>query len=84
VLLMTCKALAYSISLAGFPGGPIFPGMFVGVVGGVELSHLPGLPLIAGAAIGIGAITAGMLQLPLTAALLTTLFLGTDGSRRCR
>jgi H+/Cl- antiporter ClcA len=79
VLLMTCKALAYSISLAGFRGGPIFPGMFVGAAGGMALSHLPGLPLIAGAAIGTGAMTAGMLQLPLTAVLITTLFLGTDG-----
>ena len=35
--------------------------------------------MIAGAAIGIGAMTAGMLQLPITAVLLTTLFLGTDG-----
>ena len=43
------------------------------------MSHLPGLPMIAGAAIGIGAMTAGMLQLPITAVLLTTLFLGTDG-----
>jgi H+/Cl- antiporter ClcA len=79
VLLMACKGLAYSICLAGFRGGPIFPGMFVGAVGGMALSHLPGLPMIAGAAIGIGAMTAGMLQLPMTAVLLTTLFLGTDG-----
>ena len=35
--------------------------------------------MIAGAAIGIGAMTAGMLQLPITVVLLTTLFLGTDG-----
>jgi H+/Cl- antiporter ClcA len=35
--------------------------------------------MIAGAAIGIGAMTAGMLQLPITAVLVTTLFLGTDG-----
>ncbi len=79
VLLLACKALAYSISLAAFRGGPIFPGMFVGAAGGIALSHLPGLPTIAGAAIGIGAMTAGMLQLPITAVLLTTLFLGTDG-----
>ena len=79
VLLLVCKALAYSISLAGFRGGPIFPSMFIGAVGGMALSHLPGLPLIAGAAIGIGAMTAGMLQLPITAVLITTLFLGTDG-----
>ncbi len=79
VLLLACKALAYSISLASFRGGPTFPGMFVGAVGGIALSHLPGLPVVAGAAIGIGAMTAGMLQLPITAVLITTLFLGTDG-----
>jgi H+/Cl- antiporter ClcA len=53
--------------------------MFIGAAGGMALSHLPGLPMIAGAAIGIGAMTAGMLQLPITAVLLTTLFLGSDG-----
>jgi H+/Cl- antiporter ClcA len=79
VLLMVCKALAYSIALSSFRGGPTFPGMFVGAAGGIALSHLPGLPMIAGAAIGIGAMTAGMLRLPITAVLLTTLFLGTDG-----
>ena len=79
VLLLVCKALACSISLSSFRGGPTFPGMFVGAAGGIALSHLPGLPMIAGAAIGIGAMTAGMLQLPITAVLLTTLFLGTDG-----
>jgi H+/Cl- antiporter ClcA len=79
VLLLVCKALAYSISLAGFRGGPTFPGMFIGAVGGIAMSHLPGLPVVAGAAIGIGAMTAGMLQLPITAVLITTLFLGTDG-----
>ena len=79
VLLVTCKALAYAIALAGFRGGPTFPAMFIGAAGGIALSHLPGLPLIAAAAIGIGAMTAGMLQLPITAVLITTLFLGTDG-----
>jgi len=79
VLLTVCKALAYAISLSGFRGGPTFPGMFVGAAGGIALSHLPGLPMIAGAAIGIAAMTAAMLQLPLTSVLLTTLFLGTDG-----
>jgi len=79
VLLTACKALAYSISLSGFRGGPTFPGMLVGAAGGIALSHLPGLPMIAGAAIGIAAMTAGMLQLPITAVLLTTLFLGVNG-----
>lgn len=79
VLLLACKALAYAVALSSFRGGPTFPGMFLGAAGGIALSHLPGLPMIAGVAIGIGAMTAGMLQLPVTAVLLTTLFLGTDG-----
>ena len=79
VLLVVCKGLAYSLSLCSFRGGPTFPAMFIGAAGGIALSHLPGLPMIAGAAIGIGAMTAGMLQLPMTAVLITTLFLGTDG-----
>ncbi len=79
VLLVVCKALAYSLSLSAFRGGPIFPGMFIGAAGGIALSHLPGLPMIAGAALGIGAMTVAMLRLPLTAVLLTTLFLQADG-----
>src|SRR5690348_15763853 len=79
VLLVVCKRLAYSLALCSFRGGPTFPGMFIGAAGGMALSHLAGLPVITGAAIGIGAMTVGMLQLPITAVLLTTLFLGTDG-----
>lgn len=79
LLLLACKGLAYVCSLSSFRGGPIFPSMFLGAAGGIALSHLPGLPLVAGAAIGIGAMTAGILRLPLTSVLMTTLFLGADG-----
>jgi H+/Cl- antiporter ClcA len=79
VLLMVCKGIAYAIALSSFRGGPTFPAMFIGAAGGLALSHLPGLPLVAGAAIGIGAMTAGMLQLPMTAVLLAALVFGTDG-----
>jgi H+/Cl- antiporter ClcA len=79
VLLVACKGAAYALSLSAFRGGPVFPGMFIGTAGGIALSHLPGLPVIAGAAIGIGAVTVAMLRLPLTAVLLTTLFLQDDG-----
>ncbi|HEY8319467.1 MAG TPA: chloride channel protein [Amnibacterium sp.] len=79
LLLLLCKGLAYVASLSAFRGGPTFPAMFIGAAAGIALSHLPGLGLIAGAAIGIGAVTAGMLRLPFTAVLLTTLFLGSDG-----
>ena len=79
VLLVACKALAYVLSLSSFRGGPVFPGMFIGAAGGIALSHLPGLPMIAGAAMGTAAVTAAMLGLPLTAVLLTVIFLQADG-----
>jgi H+/Cl- antiporter ClcA len=79
LLLIACKGLAYSVSLSGFRGGPVFPSLFLGAAGGMLLSHLPGLPLVAGVAMGIGAMCAVMLQLPLTSVLLATLLLGSDG-----
>jgi H+/Cl- antiporter ClcA len=79
LLLLVCKSLAYGLSLSGFRGGPTFPGMFLGAAGGMALAHLPGLPMVAGLGMGIGAMTCAMLGLPLTAVLLTTLFLGPDG-----
>jgi H+/Cl- antiporter ClcA len=78
VLLVVCKGLAYSVSLSGFRGGPVFPSMFIGAAGGIALSHLPGLPMIAGAAMGIGAMCAVMLGLPLTSVLLAAVFLQAD------
>jgi hypothetical protein len=78
VLLLACKGLAYAVSLSSFRGGPIFPAMFLGAVGGVVLSHLPGLELVPGVAMGIGAMTAVMLQLPLTSVLLPALLLRPD------
>jgi H+/Cl- antiporter ClcA len=79
LLLLVCKGLAYGVSLSGFRGGPTFPAMFLGAVGGVALSHLPGLPLVYGVAMGIGAMTVVMLRLPLTSVLLATVLLSSDG-----
>jgi H+/Cl- antiporter ClcA len=79
VLLLACKGAGYAIALSGFRGGPTFPAMFIGAAGGIALSHAPGLPVVPGAAIGIGAMAAAMLRLPMTSVLLTTLFLGSDG-----
>ena len=79
ILLAVCKGLAYSLALSSYRGGPTFPGMFIGAVGGIALSHLPGLPMVAGAAMGVGAMTTVMLGLPLTAVLLATLFFSADG-----
>jgi len=79
LLLIACKGLAYGASLSSFRGGPVFPSMFLGAAGGIALSHLPGLPMVAGAAMGIGALCAVMLRLPMTSVLLATLLLSADG-----
>ena len=79
IMVVVCKSLAYTLSLSCFRGGPVFPGMFIGAAGGIALSHLPGLPLVPGAAMGIGAMTVAMLGLPMVAALLVALFLQSDG-----
>jgi len=78
-VLLLCKGLAYTAALGAFRGGPTFPAMFLGAAGGIALSHLPGLTLVPALAMGLGAMTAAMLRLPMTAVLLTTLFLGSDG-----
>ncbi|SEG76514.1 H+/Cl-antiporter ClcA [Actinacidiphila yanglinensis] len=79
VLLVACKSLAYSASLSAFRGGPIFPSLFIGAAVGTFMSHLPGMPLDAGFATGMGAMSVAMLRLPLTCVLLATLLLGKDG-----
>jgi hypothetical protein len=79
LLLIVCKALAYGISLSSFRGGPVFPSLFIGAAGGIAASHLPGLSLVPGLAMGIGAMCTVMLKLPLTSTLLATLLLYSDG-----
>jgi H+/Cl- antiporter ClcA len=79
VALVLCKGAAYSVSLSGFRGGPVFPGIFIGGAFGIALSHLPGLPMIAGVGMGIGAMTVAMLGLPLVSVLLAVLLLAADG-----
>jgi hypothetical protein len=77
--LVACKSLAYSLSLASFRGGPVFPSMFIGAAAGVAASDLPGLDLMPAVAMGIGAMCTVMLALPFTATLLATVLLGADG-----
>ncbi|MGE5288187.1 MAG: chloride channel protein [Micromonosporaceae bacterium] len=79
LLLLVCKGLAYGASMSGFRGGPVFPALFGGAVGGTGLSHLPGLPLVPAVAMGMGAMSVVMLRLPLTSVVLATLLLQSDG-----
>jgi H+/Cl- antiporter ClcA len=79
LLLIACKTLAYGLSLSAFRGGPVFPSMFIGAALGIAASWLPGMNLAAGIGMGMGAMCAAMLRLPLTSTLLATLLLGVDG-----
>lgn len=79
VVLVICKGLAYGLSLSSFRGGPVFPSMFIGAAAGIAASHLPGMSLVPGVAMGIGAMCTVMLKLPMTATLLATLLLLSDG-----
>ncbi len=79
IVLIVCKAIAYALSLSAFRGGPVFPSMFIGAALGIAASGLPGMDLAPAMAMGIGAMCACMLRLPLTSTLLATLLLGTDG-----
>jgi chloride channel protein, CIC family len=79
LLLIACKGLAYGLCLSSFRGGPIFPAIFIGAAGGVAAADLPGMSLVPGVAMGMGAMSTVMLGLPLTSTLLAALLLGTNG-----
>jgi H+/Cl- antiporter ClcA len=79
ILLIVCKAFVYRVSLSAFRGGLVFPSMFIGAALGIAASGLPGMDLAPAIGMGIGAMCASMLRLPLTSTLLATLLLGTDG-----
>jgi hypothetical protein len=53
--------------------------MFIGATLGIAASGLPGMSLAPAIGMGIGAMCATMLRLPLTSTLLAILLLGADG-----
>ena len=79
-LLIAFKGLAYSVSLGSFRGGPTFPAVFLGAAGGILASHLPGFSLTPAVAVGMGAATAAVLKLPLSAIVLATLLTSPAGT----
>lgn len=78
IALVVCKGVAYALSLSCFRGGPVFPAMFIGAALGILASQMPGLSMISGVGIGIGAMTVAMLGLPLVSVLLPSLLLISD------
>jgi H+/Cl- antiporter ClcA len=79
-LVIAFKGVAWSVSLAGFRGGPTFPGLFLGAAAGVLASHLPGLGLTPGVAVGMGAGVVAVLRLPLSAVLLALVLTSDAGN----
>jgi hypothetical protein len=79
-LLIVFKGVGYSLSLGAFRGGPTFPAIFLGAAGGIMASRLPGFPMAAAVAVGIGAGTVAILRLPLSAIVVATLLTGNAGA----
>ncbi len=79
IALLAFKGLAYSVSLAGFRGGPIFPAIFLGAAAGLAAAHLPGFETTPAVAVGIGAATAAALKLPLSGVTLALLLTSQSG-----
>jgi H+/Cl- antiporter ClcA len=71
--LLLFKGLAYSLSLGAYRGGPTFPAIFLGAAAGLMCSHLPGFPIQASVAVGMGAALVAVLRLPLSAVVVATL-----------
>jgi H+/Cl- antiporter ClcA len=80
LLVIAFKGLAWTISLASFRGGPIFPALFLGAAAGLAASHLPGFDETAAVAVGLGAATVSALGLPLAGVVLATLLTANSGA----
>jgi H+/Cl- antiporter ClcA len=78
-LLLLFKGLAWTVSLAAFRGGPVFPALLLGAAAGIAASHLPGLDLTPAVAVGLGAAMASTLRLPLSAVLLAVVLTAGSG-----
>jgi chloride channel protein, CIC family len=70
-LLLLFKGLAWSLSLGNFRGGPTFPALFLGAVGGLLAGHLPGLSETPAVAVLMAAACVSVLKLPLSCAVIT-------------
>ena len=80
VILIVAKALAYAVSLgAGFRGGPVFPGIFLGIALAtlpvIWFGTSPTLAVAVGAAAGMAAVT----RMLLTPILFASLLVGPAG-----
>ena len=54
--------------------------MFLGAAGGIAAAHLPGMPASLGIAVGMGAMIAAVLKLPLSAIIISVALTFTAGA----
>ena len=69
-LLLLFKSLAWGVSLGGARGGPTFPAIFIGIVGGLLASHLPGFSETPAVGVLVGAMVVSVLRLPLSSIII--------------
>jgi H+/Cl- antiporter ClcA len=72
-LLLVCKGAAWAISLGSARGGPTFPAIFLGVVGGLLAAHLPGFSETPAVGVLVGAAVVSVLRLPLASVVIALL-----------
>ena len=77
--LLLFKGLAWGISLGSFRGGPTFPALFIGAVGGLLAAHLPGFSETPAVAVLMAAAAVSILRLPLSATVITLLLTSKAG-----
>ncbi len=77
--LLLFKGAAWSISLGNFRGGPTFPALFIGTVGGLLAAHLPGFSETPAVAVLMAATAVSILRLPLSATVITLLLTSKAG-----
>ena len=82
LLVVAAKAPAYALSLgAGFRGGPVFPGIAIGTALALAAAALlPGLEVTPAVAMGVAAGTAAVLRAPFSAALLSSVLVGSSAA----
>jgi H+/Cl- antiporter ClcA len=78
-LVIVFKGIGYAISIGSFRGGPTFPAIFLGAAGGILCSHLPGFPMTAAVAVGMGCGIVSILRLPLSAIVVASLLTSKAG-----
>jgi H+/Cl- antiporter ClcA len=76
LLLLVFKAVAWGVSLGSARGGPTFPAIFLGLVGGVLCAHLPALAETPAVGALVAAAVVSVLRLPLSAVVLALLITG--------